>query len=195
MRIAKWGPRVIPTRSRLPAPTSKPPPSEWCGQAIGRIRPRRKSQTTQSCSTCWRSGCRTLLRGPLFWCRTRESFTAFPRRRELLSDSNTWWSLNERGGSAIIGGHAGSRHVGCWPLNAPQRAHCTIGNCSAVKSGTAARAIWLGLIALVTFNHDIERHAGGGHDRASECDRWRYVRNTQHAHFLGVLVISPKEIA
>ena len=25
--------------------------------------------------------------GPLFWCRTRESFTAFPRRRELLSDS------------------------------------------------------------------------------------------------------------
>jgi Staphylococcal nuclease homologue len=28
----------------------------------------------------------------------------------------------------------------------------------------------------------IERHVGRRHDRASECDRWRHARNTQHAH-------------
>jgi D-galactarolactone isomerase len=49
---SKVGHRVIPTRCRLPALISKLPPSEWCGPAIGRTRPRRKSRTTQSCSIC-----------------------------------------------------------------------------------------------------------------------------------------------
>jgi hypothetical protein len=49
---ARWGHRVIPTWRRLPEPISKLPLSEWCGEAFGRIRLKRKCRMTQSCLIC-----------------------------------------------------------------------------------------------------------------------------------------------
>jgi predicted TIM-barrel fold metal-dependent hydrolase len=59
----------------------KAAPERWCGAATGRIRPRRTSRMMPSCSTCWRSGCRTRRRAIVSWCKTRRHSTASAARR------------------------------------------------------------------------------------------------------------------
>ena len=52
IRTLRSGRPPIGTRWRSPAPISGERPNGWCGPAIGRIRPKRTSPTTRSCSTC-----------------------------------------------------------------------------------------------------------------------------------------------
>ena len=102
IRTPRSGRPPIRTRWRSPAPISRQRPSAWCGPAIGRIRPRRTSPTTRSCSACSPNGRRTKRCARASWCRTRPRSTASRRRRDRRAARVPRLSLSN---SRLIGAH------------------------------------------------------------------------------------------